>query len=158
MKFLCDEMLKGLARWLRIAGHDVEMAPDGTADRRLIERAVAEERLLLTRDRTLLQIRGASRRVVLLAGNDLESCVRELDRRLHVDWLHQPFSRCSRCNAPLVEALRVPEVPWPADIRQAYQCAVCQRYYWHGGHVERMLRRLQQWQHWSETESDESSQ
>lgn len=158
MKFLCDEMLKGLARWLRIAGHDVEMEPDGTADRRLIERAAAEDRLLLTRDRTLLQIRDAPRVVVLLAGNDLDSYVRELDRRLHIDWLHQPFSRCSRCNTPLVEAVRLPEFSWPTDIRQAYECAACRRYYWHGGHVERMLRRLRHWQQWSEMRSDESSQ
>lgn len=157
MKFLCDEMLKGLARWLCIAGHDAEMEPDGTPDRRLIERAAADDRLLLTRDRTLLQIRDAPRVVVLLAGNDIESCVRELDRRLHIDWLHRPFSRCSRCNTPLVEAVGAPEFSWPTDIRQAYKCEVCGQYYWQGGHVERMLRRLQRWQQWSDSRSDGSS-
>lgn len=154
MKFLCDEMLKGLARWLRIAGHDAAMEPDGTPDRRLIERAAAEGRLLLTRDRTLLQIRDAPRVVVLLAGNDLASCVRELDRRLHIDWLHQPFSRCSRCNTPLVAAVRTPGSSWPSDIREAYECTVWRQYYWHGGHVERMLRRLQQW---SDSRADETA-
>ena len=39
MKLLCDEMLKGLARWLRAAGHDTELAEDGTSDRALINHA-----------------------------------------------------------------------------------------------------------------------
>ncbi len=111
MKLLCDEMLKGLARWLRTAGHDVAMEPDGTADRRLIERAMAEERLLLTRDRSLLEIRGAQEVVLLLASNDLESSVRELTGRLGIDWLHQPFSRCSLCNTPLVVVERPADLP-----------------------------------------------
>ena len=45
MKFLCDEMLKRLGQWLRVAGYDVLMLPDGTSDRELIQRAVEEHRV-----------------------------------------------------------------------------------------------------------------
>lgn len=144
MKLLCDEMLKGLARWLRTAGYDVEMEPDGTADRMLVERALVEQRLLLTRDRTLLEIRHASQVVLLLQGNDLESCAREITQKLAINWLLNPFSRCSLCNTPLVEIERPSD--FPPDIEQAYFCPVCDKYYWHGGHVERMRRRLEYWQ------------
>lgn len=144
MKLICDEMLKGLARWLRTAGHDVAMEPDGTPDRALIERAVVEDRLLLTRDRTLLEIRDAKKVVVMLDGNDLESCAREITRKLGIDWLLNPFSRCSLCNTPLLETERPQD--FPPDIEQAFICPTCDKYYWHGSHVVRMRHRLERWQ------------
>lgn len=137
-------MLKGLGRWLRTAGYDVEMEPDGTADRQLIQRALLEGRLLLTRDRDLLEIRHAVRVVVLLEGNGLESCAREITLKLGIDWLLDPFSRCSLCNTLLIETERPAD--FPPDIEQAYLCPTCDKYYWHGGHVERMQLRLEQWQ------------
>ena len=144
VRLLCDEMLKGLARWLRTAGYDVEMEPDGTADRLLIERALEEERLLLTRDRTLLEIRHAMRVVVLLEGNDLEGLAREVTQKLGIDWLLNPFSRCSLCNTLLIETERPAD--FPPDIEQAFICPACDKYYWQGGHVERMRHRLERWQ------------
>lgn len=143
MKLLCDEMLKGLARWLRTAGYDVAMEPDGTPDRALIERALSEQRLLLTRDRTLLEIRNAKEVVLLLESNDLEKCAREATRKLGIDWLLNPFSRCSLCNTILIETERPAD--FPSDIEQAFFCGTCNKYYWHGGHVERMRCKLERW-------------
>ena len=40
MRLLCDEMLRGLGRWLRAAGHDVVIA-SGEPDRALLDRAAA---------------------------------------------------------------------------------------------------------------------
>ena len=48
MKFVCDEMLKRLGQWLRVAGYDVLILPDGTDDRVLLERAERDQRLLLS--------------------------------------------------------------------------------------------------------------
>lgn len=144
LRFLCDEMLKGLARWLRTAGYDVTLEADATPDRRLIERALAEHRLLLTRDRTLLEIRDALRVVVVLEANGVDDCARELTHKLGIDWLHRPFSRCLLCNTPLLAAERPAD--FPPDIEQAYLCPSCGKYYWHGGHVERMRHRLERWQ------------
>lgn len=144
MKLLCDEMLKGLARWLRISGYDVVMEPDGQADRHLVERALAEERLLLTRDRYLLRIRDAERVVVFVEGNGLESCAREITHKLDIDWLLNPFIRCTLCNTPLIAAERGANVP--RDVERVFLCPYCNKYYWQGGHVERMRRRLESWQ------------
>lgn len=144
MKLLCDEMLKGLARWLRMAGYDVEMEPDFTPDRKLIERALKDGRILLTRDRTLLEIRHAAQVVVLLNANELEDCVREVTEKLGINWLYLPFSRCSPCNSLLQEIPKPPDMP--ADIKHACICPTCGKYYWHGGHVKRMRHRLAHWQ------------
>jgi uncharacterized protein len=144
VKLICDEMLKGLARWLRTAGYDVVMEPDGTADRLLVERALAEGRLLLTRDRTLLEIRHASKVVLLLEANDMESCAREITQKLGINWLLNPFSRCSLCNTPLLDIERPTD--FPPDIEQAFICPACDKYYWQGGHVKRMRHRLELWQ------------
>lgn len=127
MRLLCDEMLQGLGRWLRA------------------------ERLLVTRDGKLLEHRGAARRVVLLRGNGLENCARELTERLALNWLHRPFSRCLLCNAVLSPASpeRWDDVP-PASRLAASrpaQCLQCGRLYWEGGHVRRMRERLIAWQH-----------
>lgn len=144
MKLLCDEMLKGLARWLRTSGYDVAMEPDGMPDRSLIERALVEQRVLLTRDRPMLSIRGANQVAVLLESNGLEACAREITRKLDINWLLDPFSRCSRCNTPLIETER--PAAFPPDIDKAYVCPCCDKYYWQGGHVARMRLHLENWQ------------
>ena len=50
---LCDEMLKGLGKWLRGAGYDVLVLPDGSSDRELIQMAVEEHRVPITRGREM---------------------------------------------------------------------------------------------------------
>ena len=74
MKFLCDEMLRGLARWLRAAGYDTAVAEVGERDGALLARAVAEGRLLVTRDREMNERRGSDGTVVLLVANDTVGC------------------------------------------------------------------------------------
>ena len=40
-RFLCDEMLKGPARWLRMADYDVQLSDDGVSDRVMLDQAQA---------------------------------------------------------------------------------------------------------------------
>jgi hypothetical protein len=86
LRFLCDEMLAGLGRWLRIAGYDTAIAARGCRDRDLVEQAHAEQRILLTRDRRLVEIRRANDRTIVLNGNGIDACARKLGRRLALDW------------------------------------------------------------------------
>ena len=149
MKFLCDEMLKRLGQWLRIAGHDVLMLPDGTDDRELIRRATRDGRWLLTRDRSLAGQAGATTELVLLDCDGLEDCVVALNRQLDIDWLMAPFSRCMNCNTPLVQADADQRQRVPAEaLRSATQvlyCATCDQLYWDGSHVRQMRGRLERW-------------
>jgi uncharacterized protein with PIN domain len=143
-------MLKGLARWLRAAGYDTALAAAGGGDRGLLERACREERCLLTRDRKLLELRGARRWVRLLPGQDLESWAAWLRTHEGVDWGHRPFSRCLRCNVPVENAAAEDWDRVPASSRRPgdplFRCPACGRLYWSGSHVRRMRARLARWQ------------
>jgi hypothetical protein len=149
MRFLCDEMLHRLGRWLRAAGYDTLIAGNARSDRDVLADARRERRLLITRDRKLTEHRGAEGTVVLLTANSVDSCARELARRLPVDWLHAPFSRCLECNHPVCEASAVQARLAPTSVRErgqaVYHCRHCGRLYWEGGHVKRMRHRLETW-------------
>ena len=147
MRFLCDEMLKGLARWLRAAGYDVVVEPDRTEDRLLLEHAQKQGRLLLTRDRRFAETQAGVASVVLLECKDLDACFTELRDKLDVDWLHRPFSRCLACNTPLLEVSQdrwheVPEYSREQATRLLH-CPSCNQLFWDGSHVKRMHERLQ---------------
>lgn len=148
-RFLCDEMLAGLARWLRAAGHDASTPEKGEPDQRLIARAAVQDRLFLTRDRPILLHRASIGLVVMLESESLDDQAEELKRRLAVDWLADPFSRCLVCNVA-VEPARpadlagIPEQAraLPGPIRR---CPSCDRVYWPGSHERRMRARLEAW-------------
>ena len=146
MHLLCDEMLKGVGRWLRAAGYDVAIVDDGAHDDDLLARAAAEQRLLLTCDRRLAERAGPAATVVVLGTENLEGAARELSERLGVDWLHAPFTRCLRDNAPLLPADEEAIAGLPATARQGdgpiMRCPECNRVYWPGSHVRRMLAKL----------------
>jgi uncharacterized protein with PIN domain len=149
LKFLCDEMLKRLGHWLRAAGYDVLMLPDGSADDEVVQRASEEQRILLTRDRNMAQPQDAAARLVLLDCKNLDDCAAALSAVLPVDWLYQPFSRCMNCNTPLVEASPSQWAQIPAGVHglvtKLRYCPSCDRLYWDGSHVERMHERLARW-------------
>ncbi|HJU18458.1 MAG TPA: DUF5615 family PIN-like protein [Stellaceae bacterium] len=113
MRFLCDEMLQGLGRWLRAAGYDTAIAADGLADRDLLRRARGEDRIVLTRDRSLAGAAERGARIVLVGGDGLDASARALRRALGVDWQYAPFTRCLVDNTPLEAAPpeRAAEVP-----------------------------------------------
>ena len=145
-RFLCDEMLKGLARWLRAAGYDTEMCAPGTSDRENLEQALKEQRWLITRDHKLSEFRNAQGTVILLQSNNLNSCAKELDTHVHVDWEYDPFTRCLLCNNPLTiaQAEQIKNVPQESRLlaNPLLQCTHCNKLYWAGGHVERMSKKL----------------
>ncbi len=142
-------MLKGLARWLRAAGYDTQIQQDGGSDRTMLQAARREGRLIVTRDRKLLEFRHAAGTVILLRGNTLNECIEGLSAELQLDWLYRPFSRCLICNTELAEADQaawesIPEAA-RTQAQRLYWCATCTRIYWEGGHVRRMRARLAAW-------------
>ena len=149
-RLLCDEMLRGIGRWLRAAGYDTLIARGGSADADLLALAEATGRTLLTCDRRLAELPGHDVAVVTLGSEALEAAADELRRRLGIDWLRAPFSRCLVDNAPLRaaserELAQVPESARRAD-ETVSACPECARVYWSGSHVRRMRARLERWQ------------
>ena len=149
VKLLCDEMLTRLGRWLRAAGHDTAIAAPGSEDGVLLRQAVAEDRLLLTRDGHLAAHPGRGRRVQRLAADGVQAQARELRDRLGVDWLLAPFTRCVVDNAVLRAATPADRTAAPAGaLAQGgpfTTCPQCRRLYWPGSHHRRMRARLEAW-------------
>ena len=150
LRLLCDEMLKGVGRWLRAAGYDVTIADDGAHDDELLARARAEGRLLMTCDRRLAARAGnGSTLITVLASERLDYVAPELRERLGIDWLRAPFSRCLVDNARLVPARAQEIARLPVTARRGdgliTRCPGCARLYWPGSHVRRMRARLARW-------------
>ncbi len=146
-RFLCDEMLQRLGRWLRAAGYDTVIAKSGSEDYALVTQANAENRWLITRDRHMARFRNGKGRIVLLKANETTNLAAELSARFRIDWLHQPFTRCLDCNTPLLPATpaqlyRVPQSAL-AIAREGWYCPTCDKVLWRGSHVRRMRHTLE---------------
>jgi len=146
-RFLCDEMLGRLARYLRAAGYDTALASGGAADRDVVALARREHRCLLTCDRGIAEHKAARGIAVILPRSPLDVLAQELASTLHVQWLRAPFTRCLVDNTPLQPVTRddVQRVPRDVDVANARSCRTCGRVYWAGSHHQRMQRRLQAW-------------
>jgi uncharacterized protein with PIN domain len=141
MKILTDATLGRLVKWLRILGYDSAYLA-GADHLTVIRLARAEDRLILTRDRSLIQRRGA--RMLLIRSELLE------DQLLQVrDTIGLPpaaaLPRCPVCNQILTEAqpqliaARVP--PYVRRTQKHFTvCVQCDRIYWRGTHWQRMER------------------
>jgi hypothetical protein len=148
MRFIADAHLGRLARWLRLLGFDSLFSP-GWRDSDLVERALRERRVVLTRDRALLMsasvTHGCYVRPLRLA-DQLAYLVGRLDLCGSI----RPFTRCMVCNG-LVAPVVADEV-WhllPPGVRreqqQFWRCGGCGRPYWKGSHFRRLeweVRRL----------------
>ncbi len=146
--FLADAMLGSLARWLRVLGFDVHYDSE-LDDAELVERALAEDRLILTRDTRLIQRRKA-RRHLLIRSDAVAEQVRQVVAELHLEVDPQrAFGRCLRCNEPLAELpadrARRHVPPHVARTQDRFsRCPICRRIYWPATHVERMRNRLRE--------------
>lgn len=155
MRLVCDEMLGRLARWLRLLGHDVHYVQH-VEDEALLRGALAEDRLLLTRDAGLVA-RAPPGKALFVQALDPEQQLREVAKALGLS--PDPsllLNRCSLCNTPLEAASRAEAeasggVP-PAVLASHdtyWRCPGCGKLYWRGTHVERIeatLRALREGQ------------
>ena len=143
MRLLCDEMLAGLARWLRAAGHDAALAEPGAADAVLLAHASNEQRLLLTRDRRLA---AAGSGILLPDPLDAQAAMLA---GLGINWQLAPFTRCLVDNVPLRPTTERERTKLPGDTATLLgpfrTCPACGRNYWPGSHVRRMSARLERW-------------
>lgn len=145
-RFIADAMLGRLARWLRVLGYDTayeEHIPD--AD--LVRRALAEQRIILTRDRSL----GSEWHVTgihCVAAEEPLAQLAEVTARFELDPHARLFTRCSRCNQLLLAADRSEaEGHVPArtlETTERFQhCPGCGRFYWEGSHTAHMRHVLE---------------
>lgn len=143
IRFVADCHLGGLARLLRMAGFDTLFRND-FADSEIAELSIAEQRVLLTRDRELLKLRGITHGCYVHALKPAQQ-FREIVARLDLAQSFRPFTLCLECNAPLrpIDKQLVLD-RLPPSVRACHElfrtCPYCERIYWEGSHWQRMNR------------------
>lgn len=140
-RFVADAHLGKLARHLRLAGFDCLWSHDWDDDA-LVAAAVAEDRIVLTRDKGILRRRAVTRGRFVRAVES-EAQLAEVVRAFGLRAQLRPFSRCRECNVPLEDVAKsVVEAELPEKVRALYtrfkRCAGCGRVYWEGTHFERL--------------------
>lgn len=143
MKFILDDMLGKLARWIRIMGYDAKYS-NKTSDGELIKQARDEERILLTRDRLL-----AKKYIVpslLIKEQDIQSQIKQVIKRFSLN-TKNIFTRCPACNGALEEIEKqraynnVPNIVF-CRYDNFSICKSCGKYYWKGNHWEKIKESL----------------
>lgn len=147
-RFVADCNVGRLARWLRALGYDASYHAR-IDDAALVREAAAEGRILLTRDRDLVQrrvVRSGVVRAVLVRDDDVKMQLRQVLDEVGLD-LAGALTRCIECNAALeareasAVAERVP--PYVLGTQTRYsQCPRCGRVYWAGTHWQHMREAL----------------
>ncbi|GBE02847.1 hypothetical protein BMS3Bbin06_00570 [bacterium BMS3Bbin06] len=143
-RFVADAMLGRLTRWLRFLGYDVLYFRD-IEDRELVKTARAGDRVILTRDRGLVQ--DFHVRHYLVESEILDEQLSEVLGRFPLK--QNPDRRCMKCNTEVVavtnkEEIRdsVPEyVYFNHDSFQ--KCPSCGSIYWEGSHMRRIIKRIE---------------
>lgn len=146
--FILDVHLGTLARYLRILGFDCLYRNDYT-DHQIVATAVAEHRIVLTRDIGLLE-HAAVTHGYWVRHQRPDAQVREILARFDLYRRIAPFTRCTRCNG-LVEPVersgvadRVPPGAFAANER-FYACRSCAQVYWEGSHYHALMDRIRSW-------------
>ncbi len=136
MKFIADAMLGRLARWMRFLGYDVLYMRD-IEDRELVRVARAENRIVLTRDRSLVERFHVQH--LLISSENIEE---QLVQIMKTFPLNDASRRCMKCNSALDDVKNKEEV---RDLVPEYvflhtnrfqRCPECGTVYWEGTHTK----------------------
>ena len=147
VRFAADVHLGKLSGYLRLAGFDTLYRNDWTDDG-LVRAALAERRIILSRDRGLL-MRSAVTHGYLVRHTDSRKQLSEVLERFDLWGSLHPFTRCSLCNGA-VRAIEKSEIvsALPPGTAQHYQefwqCLGCGQLYWKGAHytsLEQLFQR-----------------
>ncbi|MBN1176765.1 MAG: Mut7-C RNAse domain-containing protein [Dehalococcoidales bacterium] len=150
IRFIVDHNVGKLAKWLRMMGYD-SLFFDGEDDTQMVRQALAEGRMILTRDAGIMKrrvVHNGRLKALLIESEEPERQMRQVMDRLHLNINLRPFTLCLECNHPLVERSReevkdrVPPHVFKTQA-QYMECPACRRIYWRGTHWEAMTRKLE---------------
>ncbi len=148
-RFIVDSNVGKLAKWLRMMGYDALFFSGGD-DAEMIGTALAEGRIVLTRDTRIVKRRvvtSGKLRVILLTSDSPDVQMRRVMDVLGLESPPRPFTICLECNRPLEERMpeqvkdRVPPYVYKTQ-RQYVECPSCHRIYWRGTHWQAMTKKL----------------
>jgi len=139
--FITDVHLGKLTRLLRLLGFDTAHGA-GLDDAGIVKRAVAEGRIILTRDRDLLKRSAVTHGYWVRSPYPLEQA-REVVRRFDLYGQVRVFTRCPACNGSIVPVDKeevIDRIPprTAAWLDRYYRCQGCGKTYWKGTHYPRL--------------------
>ena len=148
MKFICDDNLGKLAKWLRTLGYDT-LFFDPIEDGELVSKALKENRVVLSRDSHLSRFKlKLGERILHVASDEpLEQLKRVVEHfKLKTD-KKLLFSRCLICNQVLekVEKEKIKDRLYPFVYQTQdnfVYCSKCDKIFWSATHVEKMNKTL----------------
>ena len=145
-RFILDNHLGKLCRQLRMLGFDCCYDP-GLDDRDIISLALAENRIILTRDIPLLK-HGAVTHGYWIRNDAPKKQLIEVVRRFDLFSKFKPLQRCLECNSLLkqVEKTDILELIEPETrkfFNAFFQCPNCLKVYWKGSHYDDMMNEIE---------------
>jgi hypothetical protein len=143
MRFIADAMLGTLAKWLRVLGFDTVFAK-GLDDSEILEMAIAENRIILSRD---MELCGRKADSLYVAATGLDEQIKQVVS-LHPPVESEVLSRCLECNSVLMKLTREEasgkvQESILARHSEFWTCGICNKYYWPGTHWKAMRMRAE---------------
>jgi uncharacterized protein with PIN domain len=123
---------------------------NGEDDSQMVRQALAESRILLTRDTGIMKRRVVNNgrlKAVLFRSEEPEQQMHRLVSSLDIKTQSRPFTICLECNQPLIDKSpvevenKVPPYVYKTQ-KQYMECPLCHRIYWRGTHWRAMLNKL----------------
>jgi len=145
-RFIADVHLGKLARKLRLLGFDTYFESN-LEDNEIIRMSLAEDRIVLSRDKELINNSRIKQGYRILSSDPREQ-IREVMIRFDLQKNMNPFSRCIDCNG-MIENVSKESVNeyLPPKTRQYFdeffRCRDCGKIYWEGSHYENMKKQIQ---------------
>ena len=149
-KFIVDSNAGKLAKWLRMMGYDV-LFFNHIDDAQLVDIALKEERVALTKDTQLIKRRAITNgqvKVILIQSDNPKEQLHQIVEELKLNCCLKQFTRCLECNQNLLpktkEEVKELVPPYVFHTQTQYtQCPSCLRVYWRGTHWQRMKMELE---------------
>jgi uncharacterized protein with PIN domain len=148
MRFIADAMLGRLAKWMRIMGCDVAYYRR-IGDRELVNMALKDSRMILTKDTLLIQRKKAKGNFFLVEGNSYKDQLKQVAAQFSLNSYKNLLTRCIECNIPLTDIAKekvrnaVPEHVYNSQ-DTFLTCQGCGKIYWPATHKDGIVKTLEE--------------
>ncbi len=146
---MIDQNVGKLAKSLRLLGFDA-IHFNGENDTQMVNIALAEDRIILTRDTHILKrkvVTNGKVKAILVKSDSIDDQTKQIIGEFNLRPQIKPFTLCLEDNSQLIPRSKeevidmVPPYVWQTK-KEYMECPRCHRLYWRGTHWEAMTKRL----------------